>query len=101
MLWYKIVTRLICLCISCALIGGASFAAPSVEGIQVYQRNLHLSPEHKQKLADDITRYSNADNLWDALREEFVLPHYEDNPAVQEKIQWFMNNQDYLLRSAL
>lgn len=75
-------------------------AAPSLEGIQTYQKNMHLSPEHKRKLADDITRYRNADNLWDVLREEFTLPHYENIPAVQEKIEWFMNNQDYLLRSA-
>lgn len=59
-----------------------------------------LSLEHKMKIADDISRYHNADNLWDALREEFTLPHYEEVPAVQEKIQWFMNNQDFLLRSA-
>lgn len=53
-----------------------------------------------QKLADDITRYRNADNIWDVLREEFTLPHYEDSAIVQDKIEWFMNNQDYLLRSA-
>lgn len=56
--------------------------------------------QHKEKIAADITRYHNADNLWDALREEFTLPHYEEVPAVQEKIEWFMNNQDFLLRSA-
>ncbi|OGT38430.1 MAG: hypothetical protein A3F11_09865 [Gammaproteobacteria bacterium RIFCSPHIGHO2_12_FULL_37_14] len=98
--YYKIFSRFVLLCVSCALIGGASFASPNVEGIQIYQKNLHLSPEHKQKLADDITRYRTADNLWDVLREEFSLPHYENNPQVQEKIEWFMNNQDYLLRSA-
>jgi membrane-bound lytic murein transglycosylase D len=76
------------------------FSAPSTEGIQLYQKNMHLSPVHKKKLADDITRYRNADNLWDVLRDEFTLPHYEDTPAVQEKIEWFMNNQDFLLRSA-
>ena len=75
-------------------------AASNSEGIQEYQKNLHLSPIHKQKLADDITRYRNADNLWDVLRDEFALPHYEKNYAVQAKIEWFMNNQDYLLRSA-
>ncbi|HVE44103.1 MAG TPA: LysM peptidoglycan-binding domain-containing protein [Gammaproteobacteria bacterium] len=78
-----------------------SFSAPMAEGIQVYkQNNVQLIPEHKQKLADDITRYRNADNLWDVLRDEFTLEHYDRNPQVQEKIQWFMNNQDYLLRSA-
>lgn len=96
----RLVTNLITLCVFCALIGGASFASPSAEGIQTYQKNVHLLPEHKQKLADDITRYRNADNLWDVLREDFTLPHYENTPAVQEKIEWYMNNQDFLLRSA-
>ncbi|VVC75875.1 Membrane-bound lytic murein transglycosylase D [Aquicella siphonis] len=80
------------------LIGGISFALPNPEGIQVYQK--YLPPEHKQKLADDITRYRNADNLWDVLRDEFSLAHYEESYAVQVKIEWYMNNQDYLLRSA-
>ncbi len=56
-------------------------------------------PERKRNLADDINRYYNADNLWDALRAEFVLPHYENNPLVQEQIEWFMNHQDFLLHS--
>lgn len=93
----RIVLKFILWC-SCALLTTCSFATQNLAGIQVYQKN--LAPEHKQKLADDITRYRNADNLWDVLREDFTLPHYEDNPIVQEKIEWFMNNQDYLLRSA-
>src|SRR3990167_6402933 len=91
--------RLITLVTISALIGGASFASPSAEGIQTFQKPI-LTSERKQKLADDITRYRNADNLWDVLSEEFALPHYEHNPLVQEKIEWFMNNQEYLLRSA-
>ncbi|EKD71942.1 MAG: hypothetical protein ACD_46C00053G0002 [uncultured bacterium] len=98
--WYRLLVQLIILSACCVLIGGASFASPSAEGIQIYQKNVHLSPEHKQKLADDITRYRNADNLWDVLRDEFSLSHYENNPLVQEKIEWYMNNQDFLLRSA-
>lgn len=74
--------------------------ATTNEGIQIYKQNIQLSKEHKQKLADAISRYHKADNLWDVLRDEFSLPHYEDNPAVQEKIDWLMNNQDYLMRSA-
>lgn len=97
--WSKPLINFILICVSCAITGGASFASPSTEGIQVYQKNLHLYPEHIQKLADDITRYRTADNLWDALRDDFSLPHYEDNPQVQEKIEWFMNNQDFLMRS--
>lgn len=77
-----------------------SLASASPDGIQLYQKNLHLSEEHKQRLADDIVRYRNADNLWDVLREEFSLPHYENHPAVREKIRWFLNNQEFLARSA-
>ncbi len=80
--------------------GNALLAAPNVEGIQIYQKNTHLLPDQKQRLADDIARYRAADNIWDVLREEFTLPHYENAPAVQEKIAWFMNNQDFLLHSA-
>lgn len=72
----------------------------SIEGIKVYHRNIHLSPEHKQKLAADISNFHHADNLWDVLRENFALSHYEDHPAVREKIEWFMNNQIFVLQSA-
>lgn len=85
---------------TCFFTGTSYAATSSIEGIQVYQKNVHASPERKRKLADDIKRYRSADNLWDVLRDEFTLPHYEENPAVQEKIEWFMNNQDFLLRSA-
>jgi membrane-bound lytic murein transglycosylase D len=98
----KIMIRLIIIMMGCLFVNMPLFAFSSVEieGIRIYQKNTTLTPEHKRKLADDIARYQNADNLWDVLREEFTLPHYEDNPAVQEKIEWYMNNQDYLLRSA-
>ncbi|TAK77108.1 MAG: hypothetical protein EPO11_03095, partial [Gammaproteobacteria bacterium] len=92
--------RITLLGVGCILFSTTLYASPPIEGIQVYQKNTRLSPEHKQKLADDIIRYRHADNIWDVLREEFTLPHYEDAPAVQEKIEWFMNNQDFLLRSA-
>ncbi len=90
-----------CLTLFCGLIlNGLIFANPnSNEGIQVYQKNLHFSPEKKQNLAKDINRYHNADNIWNMLRKHFTLPHYENNPLVQEKINWFMNHQDYLMRS--
>ena len=61
---------------------------------------MHLSEEHKQKLADDIYRYHNADDMWTLLRHEFVLPHYEEYPQVQEQIQWFLSHQDFLQNSA-
>lgn len=94
------VIKLILLGIMFILIYSSSFAVPNSEGIQIYQSNVHLSPEHKQRLADDVTRYKNAENLWDVLRQEFVLPHFENTEAVQQKIDWYMNNQDFLLRSA-
>lgn len=74
-------------------------AAPSAEGIQVYQRNVHLMPEHKQRLAEDIKLYRSADDLWDELRDNFRLTHYENDPAVQEQINWFMSHQDFLAHS--
>src|SRR3990167_1689774 len=94
---YRLITMMM---ISCLIGNGSLYAASSIEGIQIYQKNIRAFSERKQKLDDDINRYRHADNLWDALREEFTLAHNEDNPAVQEKIAWFMNNQDYLLRSA-
>ena len=69
------------------------------EGIQIYH-STPLSIATKTEIARNITRYHHAENIWDILREEFSLPHYEDNYLVQEKITWFMNNQDYLLRAA-
>lgn len=98
--WYKLIIKNISLGICCASIHCASASPPNIEGIQVYQKNLHLSEEHKQNLAEDIDRYHNADDMWDLLRSEFTLPHYEDNPQVQEQIEWFLNNQDFLSRSA-
>src|SRR5437879_3777561 len=84
----------------CFMLSNPIFANPNTnEGIQVYQKNLHFSLEKKQNLAKDINRYHNADNIWNMLRKKFALPHYENNPLVQEKIDWFMNHQDYLMRS--
>lgn len=77
-----------------------STASSSIEGIQVFHKNFHLDEERTQSLADDIDRYHNADNMWELLSSEFTLPHYEDNPQVQEQIRWFLNNQDFLQRSA-
>ncbi len=88
------------LLVICGIFCHIASATPAIDGIQVYQKNLHLSEEHKEKLADDIYRYNNADNMWDELRREFVLPHYEDNPLVQAQISWFLNHQDFLQRTA-
>lgn len=73
--------------------------AANSEDMQIYLKNMRITPEHKERLTSDINRYRSADNLWDALRESFSLPHFENIPAVQEKINWYMSNQDYLLRS--
>lgn len=73
--------------------------ATTSDGMRLYQNAPALTEEHKQNLAEDISRFKQADNLWDVLRDEFSLPHYENNPLVQEKIEFFMNNQDFLLRS--
>lgn len=97
---FKVILKSIFFGICCIFLNSASTAAPSIEGIQTYQKNLHLSEEHKQNLADDIDRYHNADDMWDVLRSEFTLPHYEESPQVREQIQWFLNNQDFLQRTA-
>lgn len=89
----------LCLGICSLLLAQTLFAFADIEGIQSYQRNMHLFPEHKQNLADDIDRYNNADNIWDALRREFALPHYEDNPRVQARVEWFLEHQSYLQHS--
>lgn len=99
--WYKKIILNVVVGIGCALLSSISFSAQNTDGIQVYQKNLHLSEEHKQRLANDIYRYQNtADNVWDALRREFILPHYENIPQVQGQIAWFMNHQDFLVKTA-
>lgn len=86
--------------LGCLALGRSTLANTlNSDGIQIYQKSLNI--DRKQKIADDMLRYRTADNLWDVLRDEFTLPHYENNPAVQAKIQWFMNNPDFVLRSAL
>lgn len=84
----------------CYLFLNVSFALPNLEGIQIYQKNVHLYPERKQSLEDDIDRYRHAEDLWDSLRAEFSLEHHEENPLVQTQIEWFMEHQDFLLNSA-
>jgi membrane-bound lytic murein transglycosylase D len=90
----------ILLSICCLLISSISVAYPNIEGIQVYQKNLAFSEAHKQSLAEDINRFHNADNMWDLLRSEFTLHHYEDAPEVQEQLNFFMSNPNFLLHSA-
>lgn len=91
--------KLIVIGFCCFALSNTANAYLNSEGIQIYHESLHLSPIHRQNIAEDINRYYNAGNLWDELRKEFILPHYEDNPIVQEKIHWFLNHQDYLMHS--
>lgn len=98
--WFKIIVSGILICMFSIMQSSASIAAGG-DGLQVYQQNnVHLSPERKEKLAQDIDRYHNADNIWDTMRSEFTLPHYEDNPRVQNSIDYYMNNQDELYLAA-
>ena len=98
-LLYKFIgNMLVVLC--CALLHNTAVASSTIEGIQVYQKNVRLSEERKQTIAHDIDRYHKADNIWDILRAEFTLPHYEDNPYVQDQINWFMDHPDFLIHSA-
>jgi membrane-bound lytic murein transglycosylase D len=83
----------------CTTLTTSIFAFPNSEGIQTYQKNIHQDPDRKQILADDISRYHNAKDIWDILRQEFVLPHYEDDPQVQVQIEWFLQHQNFLLTS--
>jgi membrane-bound lytic murein transglycosylase D len=84
----------------CCVLTNLVFAYPNLEGIQIYQKNVHLIPERKQSLDDDIDRYRNAEDIWETLRQEFSLNHHEDDPLVQAQIEWFMQHQDFLLNSA-
>lgn len=96
---FKFFTRIVLISF-CFCVYSAAIASSNIEGIQVYQKETHLSDERKQTLADDIDRYRNAENVWDILRSEFSLPHNENNPAVQNQIAWFMNHQDFLMSAA-
>jgi len=99
LLWIKHVLRWACVFSSAIIISNASFASFNLEGIQVYQKNTGTSVK-KKKFTDDMSRYQSADNLWDVLRSEFTLSHHEYNPAVQENIDWLMNDQDFLIRTS-
>ncbi|MDX1900847.1 MAG: LysM peptidoglycan-binding domain-containing protein [Gammaproteobacteria bacterium] len=74
--------------------------AQPTEGIRSYQKKLSpLSAEHKQVIAQDIDRYYSAGDLWDILQREFALPHYEDNPLVQQKIHWYYQHPHSLVNA--
>src|SRR3990167_3937518 len=94
---------IIALCLACC--GTIKVeAAFSSDGVTVYQKNILPATQtiNQQVPAGSplFNEASHSDNLWDVLRHEFVLSHYENNEAVREKIEWYMNNQAFLLRSA-
>lgn len=93
----KKVVRILASAVIYLLATQLSFAA-TTEGIKTYQREIAYND--KQQIAADLSRYHHADNLWDVLRDEFSMPHYEHHPLVQEKIQWLLRNQDFLVASA-
>lgn len=97
--WIKHILSWTCVAISCAMINSVSYASLTLEGIQVYSPGT-IPAEKQKRVAADMNRYQNADNLWDILRPEFSLPHYENYPAVQDNIAWFIDNQDFLMRTA-
>jgi len=61
--------------------------APDNPASEDYFRNQPVSSESE-------------DNLWIAMRTNFRLEHYPNSPAVKAQINWFMNNQGYLNRTA-
>jgi len=78
----------------------SSYAVNSLDGIKVYQKNL-LKEKNHLEIKNDLERYRNADDLWEELRYEFSLYHYEENPLVQDQIEFFMNHQEFLRQCAL
>ena len=100
--WRQWLVKVACTTIltsSVAITCNTASATVNTAGMRVYQNAPRLTEEHRQTLAEDINRFKEADDLWDVLRDEFSIPHYENNALVQEKIEFYMNNQDFLLRS--
>lgn len=44
---------------------------------------------------------NNSNNLWTAIRQNFKINHYQNNPNVQAQISWYVHHQGYLDRTAL
>jgi len=76
-------------------------AISSTEGMQTFSKNFHLSPDKQIKLANDIKRFHAASDVWNDLRDEFTLYHYEKHPKVQAQINWFLTHQDFLYKAML
>lgn len=82
----------------CLLMNSVCYATQSLEGIQVFTKN--AASAQKKAETEILTRFKTADNLWDLLGSEFSLRHYENHPTVQENIDWFMHNQEFLMNTA-
>jgi len=96
-LFKKLITcTLICLYVY----SGACIANAEVEGIHVFKKNFHLDKKTTRQLIEHISNYQSADNIWSALKSEFSLPHYEDNPKVQEQVQWLVKNKGFIYKAA-
>ncbi len=96
--WIKFASSWACVLFSAFIMTSTSYAG-NLEGIQVYQKNAS-SPDKRIIAAVAALRSNSADNLWDLLRSEFSLSHHDSNPAVQENIDWLMNDQAFLIRTA-
>lgn len=70
------------------------------EGILFYKKDIYASADKKKQHHEQMRRYQHAENIWDTMRQHFLMPHYEDLPKVREKIIWYLNNQEVLLRAA-
>lgn len=97
--WIKYALSCVCVFFCTFSTSNNAYASLNIEGIQVYQKNAPYAGK-KARMATDLFHSHHADNLWDVLRSEFTLSHHESNPAVQDNIDWFMNDQDFLIRTA-
>ena len=61
--WNKSIIRNALFGLSGLLLSSMLFAAANIEGIQVYSQDVDFSFERKQRIADDLDRYNNADNI--------------------------------------
>ena len=49
-------------------------------------------------VSESATTAIHYDDVWDEIRQHFVLEHYADSPEIQDQIQWFKRNPRYLER---
>ena len=76
-------------------------ASTALDGIQIYpvlQRAIpvHSAMPHVTTYPAMIHLDHDQQDLWDTLRDDFTIPHYANHPAVQEKIDWYLQHQEAL-----